>query len=172
MEILENREEWKARFEEWWANYQRTGTPDWKAYPLPRNSTAPSGPGVDLSQSRLLFISSAGGYLRDEQPPFDAAHPLGDYSLRLFPVDTPLERLAFSHDHYDHAAVEQDPQVLVPLRHLEAMVDEGIIGALAPTVVGFMGYLPDVTRLVDELIPAVLEAVRAKAPDAVLLVPA
>ena len=172
MDILENQKAWKARFDEWWANYQRTGEPNWKEYPLPKNSTAPSGPGVELRRSRLLLITSAGGYLRNEQPPFDAANPLGDYSIRIFPTDTPLDRLAFAHDHYDHTAVEQDPQVLVPLRHLEDMVREGRIGALTSSVVSFMGYLPDITRLVDELIPAILAAVKAEAPDAVLLVPA
>lgn len=173
MEILENREQWLASFREGWlAHYQQTGTFDWKRYNRPRNSVAPAGAGINLKKSRLMLISSAGGYLRDQQQPFDAAHPLGDYRIRLFPSSTPLNALVFAHEHYDQAAVNQDRQVLAPLRHLEALVDEGVIGQLAPSVVSFMGYQPDVTRVLDETIPAVVQAAQAEQVEAALLVPA
>jgi hypothetical protein len=103
---------------------------------------------------------------------FDAANPLGDYTIRRFPVTTPLESVAYAHTHYDHTAVKADPQVLIPLRHLADLVDEGVIGQLAPAVISFMGYQPDVTRTVHELIPAILAAVKAEAAQAALLVPA
>ena len=172
MEIIENREEWLTTYHEGWlAHYQQTGNVDWSKYKQVRNKVAPSGTAVQLSQSRLVLITSAGGYLRDEQEPFDADNDLGDYTIRLFPVSTPLNTLAFAHNHYDHTAVDNDAQVLVPLRHLEDLVTEGKIGELAPTVISFMGYQPDVTRVADELIPAVLQAVQAQQPQAALLVP-
>ncbi len=68
--------------------------------------------------------------------------------------------------------MEEDPQVLVPLRHLEDLVHEGVIGELAPTVVSFHGYQPDVTRLIKEAIPILLEAVQEEKAHAALLVPA
>lgn len=173
MEILENRAQWLADFRAGWlAHLQQTGETDWKRYPSPKNKHIPAGSGINLSSSRLALITSAGGYLPDLHQPFDAPDPLGDYSIRLFPSSTPLNRLAFAHTHYDHAAVNQDPQVLVPLRHLEDMVGDGLIGELAPTVVSFMGYQPDVTRLVDELVPAIRSAVRDSGANAALLVPA
>jgi hypothetical protein len=126
MEILEDRDQWAARYRDGWlAHYQQTGEFDWGRYPRLRNSAAPAGQGIDLATSRLMLISSAGGYLRENQQPFDAAHPLGDYTIRSFPSSTPLDQLAYAHDHYDHAAVTQDPQVLVPLRHLADLVAEG-----------------------------------------------
>jgi len=173
MEILEDRDRWQAKFGEGWlAHYQQTGQTDFKQYPTPRNRTAPTGPGVDLTRSRLVFITSAGGYLREEQEPFDAPNPLGDYTTRLFPASTPFYRLAYAHTHYDHVAIDQDPQVQLPLRHLEDLVVEGVIGELAPSVISFMGYQPDVSRVIDELIPAVVEVVRVEQPRAALLVPA
>ena len=173
MEILENRDQWLADFREGWlAHYQQTGTIDWKRYPRPKNSVAPAGPGIDLSTSRLMLISSAGVYLPDHQRPFDAANPLGDYSIRLLPSSTPLDALAIAHDHYDHTAVNQDPQVLIPLRHLEDLVTEGVIGELAPSMVSFMGYQPDVTRVIDETIAATLRVAQAEGVRAALLVPA
>ncbi len=173
MQILENYDEWKATFQAGWlAHLQETGEIDWSLYNRPDNKTAPAGPGVDLAQSRLMLITTSGAYLPAEQEPFDAANPLGDYSIRLWPSSTPLEVLAYSHDHYDQAAVKADPQVLLPLGHLEELVGEGAIGELAPSVVSFMGYQPDVSRVVDEMIPQIVAAAQAEKVQAVLLVPA
>jgi D-proline reductase (dithiol) PrdB len=172
MEILEDRAGWETAFRAGWlAHYERTGETDFKQYNRPRNSAAPAGKGVDLAQSRLLLISSAGGYLPASQEPFDAQNPLGDYSIRLLPSNTPLVAIAYAHDHYDHRAVDEDPQVLLPLRHLAELVTTGQIGALAPELISFMGYQPDVGRVIDELIPAIRAAVRAADVQAALLVP-
>lgn len=172
MEILEDRAAWEAAFRAGWlAHYERTGTTDFKQYNRPRNSAAPAGAGVELSRSRLVLISSAGGYLPPTQPPFDAANLLGDYTVRLFPSAAPLADIAYAHEHYDHSAVNADPQVLVPLGHLAELVGEGRIGGLTPNVISFMGYQPDVGRVLDELIPAICSAVQAEGADAALLVP-
>lgn len=174
MKILEDLQQWKSEFEQGWlAYYKETGEFNWKIYNRPRNETAPSGPGIDLSKSRLTLISTAGGYLPDSQEPFNTNKAdFGDYSIRLIPMSTPLDKLAYAHGSYDHAAVEADPQVLVPLRHLQTMVDEGLIGELAPSFISFCGWLPDVERTINELIPAVVEAAKAEEVDAALLVPA
>ena len=75
-------------------------------------------------------------------------------------------------DHYDHAAFHQDRQVLLPLRHLEDLVAEGMIGNLAASVVSSMGYQPDVARVVDETIPAVVHIAQAEQVQAAQLVAA
>ena len=105
-----------------------------------------AGPAIKLSESRLILISTAGGYLRGSQEPFDASNDLGDTSIRLFPSSTPLDALAYAHEHYDHDAADADPQVLLPLRHLDDLVAESV--------------------------PQVLEAALASGADAALLVPA
>ena len=173
MEIVENLAQWQQDFEQGWlAHLQTTGEFDWKRYAKIKNNSVPGTPGIDLSKSRLMLISTAGGYLKESQEPFDAPNPLGDYTLRLFPASTPFEVIAYAHDHYDHTAVNQDPQVLLPLRHLEDMVAEGKIGELMPTVISYSGYQPNVVRVVKELIPQILDVTKAKEPDAILLVPA
>ncbi|MCB0163099.1 MAG: hypothetical protein KDI79_02660 [Anaerolineae bacterium] len=173
MEILENIEAWQAGYEQGWlAHYQATGETNWKIYVRPKNSQAPAGPGIELSRSRLALISSAGSYLKAGQEPYDAENPLGDYTIRTYPSSTPFEAMAYAHTHYDHAAVNADPQVLLPLRHLEAMVREGLIGELAPSVISFHGYQPDVTRVVNETVPAIVAAAQAEQIDGALLIPA
>jgi D-proline reductase (dithiol) PrdB len=172
MVILENRDQWLSEFQAGWLkHYEETGEKNWRIYNLPRNSAAPSGSGIDLSHSRLMLITSAGAYLKGEQMPFDDGNATGDYTIRVFPSDTSPEQIDFAHPFYDHSAVDGDQQVLVPLGHLHDLTAEGVIGELAPSVVSFMGYQPVATRLVDETVPAVLEAVRAEEVDAVLLVP-
>lgn len=173
VEILENREAWQQYFEaNWLAHYQRTGETDFKQYQYSRNEETVSGKGIDLNQSRLLFITTSGAYLKDSQPPFDAASALGDYTLRTFSIDTPLDQLAFAHDHYNHKYVDADAQVLVPLRHLQVMVNEGKIAELAPTVISFSGYMPNVPRVLDEIIPPIIGIAKDQQADAALLVPA
>jgi D-proline reductase (dithiol) PrdB len=170
---LEQHDEWLAAYRAGWlAHYQRTGQIDWKRYVPPDNPTPVAGPGVDLARARLALITSSGAYWRGHQPPFDAENPLGDYTIRSYPTSTPCDELDYAHTHYDQAAVRADPQVLLPVEHLQALVREGAIGELAPSAIHFMGYQPDVSRVVDETAPAILELLRAKAVTAALLVPA
>lgn len=172
MNILDNRSEWEAEFNaNWLAHFEATGETNWKIYNRPNNAEAPAGKAVDLAQSRLVLISSAGGYVPGASPPFDAENDLGDYTIRLIPSPTSLNEIAYAHTHYDHTAVNADPQVLVPTHHLYQMVEAGDIGELAPFTVSFMGYQPNIARTVDETVPAVVAAALAMQAEAALLVP-
>ena len=173
MAILDDRETWEATFqEEFIAHWQATGKMNWRAYPRPKNDPLPRSAGIELANARVLLVSTAGGYLADTQEPFDAPNPLGDYSIRTFPIDTPFDALAYAHEHYDHTAVDADPQVLLPLPELAARHERGDIGALAPSVVSFMGYQPDLIRVVDEMIPSIVRVAKEFDVQAALLVPA
>lgn len=172
MDILEKPMEWLQEFQQGWlAHYEDTGLVDWKKYVRPRNRLAPSGPAVKLAESRLLLISSAGAYLHGSQEPFDASNPFGDYTVRSFPSDSPFEAISFAHEHYDHQHKDLDPQVLLPLRHLEEMVSTSIVGEMAPNVISFSGYHPDVIRVVKELIPSILAVAKEDQVSAALLIP-
>lgn len=172
LSILENPLEWLKDFQQGWlASYEQTGKPDWNTYTRPKNRLAPSGPGINLSESRLMLISSAGGYWPETQEPFDEDNTLGDYTIRVVPSDTPFEKIKYAHTHYDHKYVNEDPQSILPLKHLEGMVEEGMIGEIAPVFVSFMGYQPNVIRVVKELVPAVMKVAKEYAVQAALLVP-
>jgi hypothetical protein len=175
LDILENRREWQDAFQNGWLRHlNETGEYDWMAYRKARirNEETPAAPPVDLSRSKLLLITSSGAYMAFDQIAFDAENKVGDYSIRRFPSDLAPGRLNFAHDHYDHADVDQDPEVLVPLQQLADRVRDGEIGRLAPETISFMGYQPDAVRVVDEMIPRILRAAREMNPDAALLVPA
>lgn len=172
-EIFDSPTEWQAQYESvWLAHYEANGAIDWSLYPRPRNQEAVGGPSIPLAESRLLFVTSAGAYLPAAQEPFAAENDLGDYGIRTIPSDTPLTEIAYAHTHYPHDAVDADPQVLLPLRHLESLRDEGLLGELAPDFVSFMGYQPDVPRVVAETAPRVVAFAKEAAVRAALLVPA
>ncbi len=173
VEIFENPKQWLISYRDGWLDhFERTGQFDWSKYVRPPNERAPSGKGVDLGKSRLMLVTSSGAYLRDTQQPFEDANPFGDYRIRTFPSDTPLSEIGFAHRQYDHTFIEHDPQVLLPLGHLRNMVREGSIGELAPSVVSFNGYLPNVLRIAKEVLPHILTVAQDEKVNAILLIPA
>ena len=172
IEILEHQAQWQAEFESvWLAHFQATGETKWDIYNKPDNKITPAGPGVDLAHSKLVLISTAGGYLAADQTPFDAANLLGDYSIRRVPATSTAQEIAFAHDHYDHTAVNADMQVLLPLNLLHHKLADGELGALATDVISLMGYQPNAAQVVDETIPAIVAAAQEMEATAALLVP-
>jgi D-proline reductase (dithiol) PrdB len=172
MEILENKEEWSRAFKAGWlAHLEKTGEINWRLYKHPTNQQTPGTPGIVVEHSRLMFISSAGAYLRDRQKPFAAANTLGDYTMRVIPSDVNFDDLAYAHDHYDHTMVNQDPQVALPLGILRKMVHEGSIADLAPSMISFTGYQPDSVRFIEELLPQIVEQAQKEDIQAALLAP-
>lgn len=173
MSVIDNRDQWLAEFKAGWHKiYAETGELDWKAYNLPKNTTTVSGPAVDLSKSKLVLITSGGFYMAGEQEPFDEPDKYGRYDIRLLPADVAPETYSISHTHYNHDAVNEDRQVLLPTKYLNEMAAAGEIGEMAPQIISFMGYQPDATRVEDETIPAILAACKEMEVTAALLVPA
>ncbi len=165
-------ENWTEHFEKGWLkNLVDNNSVNWKLYKYVKNVQAPSGAGIELSEARILLVSSAGAYIPTQVKPFHASNLLGDYTIRTFPSNTPPARLEYAHDHYDQTAVREDAQVLLPLDHLRDLVAKGVIGGLSETVVSFMGYQPWASRVIKKIFPPILDIVEKEQVDAVLLVP-
>lgn len=172
MEIIENREAWTTNFvEQWRSVVEETGKAPYKKYQYITNNNVPGLSGINLREKRLILVSTAGAYLKAEQTPFDAPNLLGDYSIRTWPLDTPFDQLAVSHDHYDHAAIMTDFQTCLPTEHLQEMVSAGEIGSLATDVISFSGYMPDAPRFVDETLPMILSKAQNLGAEAALFAP-
>jgi D-proline reductase (dithiol) PrdB len=172
LSIMEEPLEWLRAFQDnWLAHLEKTGETNWSVYSRVKNKLAPSGKAVQLSHSRLLFITSSGAFIPGEQDPFDEFNPLGDYSVRLIPCDIPLDQIDFSHAHMDQSAVRLDPQTLLPLTHLQNMVDQGKLGSLVPIFISFNGYHPHAIRVVKELIPTILRTAKKQQANAAFLAP-
>lgn len=115
---------------------------------------------------RIAFVTSAGAYDTATQAPFVARSTIGDISTRVFPLDLPDERIAFTHGHYKQEHAEADREVLLPRRSLEAAG-----GVLTSNVISYMGYNLDWPSFIESTIPQMIAQGRADGANCALLVP-
>ncbi len=140
---------------------------EWQAF----DAFSPLNPlRVPLPEARVAFVTTSGAHLV-EQEPFDRDSAAGDPSYRAFPSSTSLADLVLTHSGYDTHQASADKNVVLPLDHLRALVAEGRIGGLAPTVFSFMGYVAATTPLLKESAPAAAQQLVADRVDLVLLAP-
>jgi len=173
MEILENPLEWLREFQNGWlSKFEKTGVVDWSLYAPPQNRSAPTSRGIDLANSRLILISTTGAYYPGRHNFFSSAHPLGDYTIRKIPISIAPEELAFAHPDLELGWIGLDSEVVLPLKSLRKMVAEGKIGSLAPVFLSYCGFQPHAIRIVKELVPSILAAVKQQRAHAALIVPA
>lgn len=74
--------------------------------------------------------------------------------------------------HIDPRFGEADLDVVLPMRRLAELADEGFVGRPAPTHYSTMGYILEPKELVERTAPAIVERMRAERVDAAALVPA
>ena len=169
VEIIEDIDGWRRRYEGW-----RPGSGDELGddYPFVKNRRAPFTPARRaLPMLNLALISSAGAYI-DGTPAFDTGATSGDVAFREIPIEVEGLDLRFAARGYDPAAVQQDANSELPVERLLEFEQNGIIGQLNPVFWSFCGYIPDAGRLVEELVPKLVERVRRYEVQAALLVPA
>ncbi len=88
-----------------------TGKINWKSYSYIKNSSSPASSGIDPADSKLLFISSAGGYLPAIDKPFDACNILGDYSIRKIPIQADFNATS------GYSVIKNLPATFIPSPH-------------------------------------------------------
>jgi D-proline reductase (dithiol) PrdB len=123
-----------------------------------------------VASAKLALVTTAGVHLR-EQEPFDLAAPEGDWSVRPIPSDVDPSRLTVSHAHYDTTAAETDVDCVFPITTVRQLVAAGVVGSLADTFYGLMGFIPDGRPLLQETAPQIVGALQAEGVDVVLLTP-
>lgn len=133
---------------------------DWvpSSYPSPRNRLA-----VPLSEARVTLVSTAGVHVAGTR-----GLGAGGEALAV-PVDAEIE---LTHVGYDTARAAEDPDVVYPVRRLQALADAGFIGSLAPTSISTMGFVPDGRRLLTRAVPLAVERILHEEAHLALLVPA
>ena len=118
-----------------------------------------------LSLCKVAIVTTGGVYV-DGDEPFDVK---GDWSFRILPKDTPRDKFRIAHEKYDLTGVLDDINTVFPVDVLEELADDGIVGALAHTNYGFMGYIPQPEGLVSETAPAVARRLKEDGVEAVLI---
>lgn len=169
VDIIEDIEGWRSRFAGW-----RPGAGDelGSDYGYVKNRRAPFTPARRaLPMLNLALISSAGAYI-DGTAPFDTASANGDVSFREIPIEVEASDLKFAARGYDPAAVQNDINSGLPVERLLEFEQNGIIGQLNPVFWSICGFIPDAAKIVDELVPNLIERVQRYEVQAALLVPA
>jgi len=171
MEIIEQFDHWNARYTSW-KQKQHDGRDELAGYPVVENTRAPFTPARRaLSMMHVALISSAGAYI-DGTDSFDTSTPDGDLDCREIPSEIELRDLRFSARGYDPAFVQQDANVQVPLARLFEFELNRIIGQVNSVFWSFSGFIPNAGRLVNEMLPGLLERLHRYDVQSVLLIPA
>lgn len=125
-----------------------------------------------LGRCRVALISSAGLIVPGDRP-FDESVKGGDWGYRLIPGDADVQGLEEHHrsDSFDHAGLEADRNVALPLDRLHELAGRGEIGGVAPRHVSLMGSVTAPSRLAKKTAPAVADLLTADQVDLALLVP-
>ncbi|MBM4762969.1 hypothetical protein GNT69_11875 [Bacillus sp. B15-48] len=121
-----------------------------------------------MSESKVAFVTTAGVHLKT-QDVFDVE--AGDPTVRLIPAECSEDELMISHTHYDRSDADQDINCVFPITRLKELVEERVIGSIAPTHYGLMGYIPDTKPLVNQSIPLIVKQLQDEKVDAVILNP-
>jgi len=125
-----------------------------------------------LAESKVAVVTSAAFYCPD-QPPFDQTMKGGDYSYREIPQDAELATLRIGHksDAFDHAGIEKDRNLALPLDPLRELKDEGRIASIGPRHFSLMGSITAPARLVGVSAPEIAHKLAEDGVDVVLLTP-
>ena len=129
-----------------------------------------------LSECTIALLSTA-GIARNDDRPFDQEHERrdpwwGDPSFRTIPLGTTERDVRLYHLHIDPRFGEADLDVVLPMRRLAELAQQGVVGRPAPNHYSIMGYILEPTVLVEETAPAVAALMRRDGVDAAALVPA
>lgn len=97
-----------------------------------------------LAESTVALVTTAGLHRRD-----DPAFTPGALDYRLIPGDVDFSELVCSHVsvNWDRSALEEDPNIVLPLERLRELAAAGEIGGVARWHYSFMGGLPRPERL-------------------------
>lgn len=116
----------------------------------------------------FALVTTAGVHLKT-QDVFDVE--AGDPTVRFIPSSCREEELMISHTHFDRTDADQDINCVFPFARLKELEAEGIIGEMAATHYGLMGYIPNTKPLIEETIPIIIKQLQEEKVDAVILNP-
>jgi D-proline reductase (dithiol) PrdB len=171
LDIIEDIDNWQRRYDGW-KQSAAAGSENLDDYPWVVNRRAPFTPARRaLPMLNLALISSAGAYI-DGTPAFDTSSPVGDPNFREIPIEVDPADLRFAVRGYEGAAVHQDINAQIPIDRLLEFEKNGIIGQLNPVFWSFCGYIPDATRVVENLAPSLVERTQRYEVQAAILIPA
>lgn len=128
-----------------------------------------------LAECTVALVSTAGVAHLDDLP-FDQEgerrNPWwGDPSYRTIPLGTTERDVKLYHMHIDTRFGQEDLDVVLPMRRLRELSEEGVVGRPADTHYSIMGYQLRPQVLEGETAPAIARELKRRGVDAAALVP-
>lgn len=125
-----------------------------------------------LKECRVAMVTTAGIHHRSQQP-FDMQDPDGDPSYRALAGSVGWDDFMITHDYYDHAHADKDPNIVLPLDRLREFASEGLIGGVAEKHYSFMGHITGhhIETLISRTAEDVADQLRSDQVDLVILSP-
>ena len=120
------------------------------------------------SDSIIALVTTAGVHLKTQEV-FNVVD--GDPTVRFIPSASVEDDLMISHEHFDRIDADRDINCVFPLTRLKELAEEGVIGGVASTHYGLMGFIPDTEPLINETIPKIVQQLITDRVDAVILNP-
>ena len=129
-----------------------------------------------IAEARFALVTSAGLYVKDQQEPFDLEgerkNPLwGDPTYRVIPSDMQQDQVGVAHLHINGEDIEQDINIVLPVRRFRELVGADEIGALASQHYSFMGYQANDDEWRERYGPEVAQRMIEREVDAALITP-
>lgn len=129
----------------------------------------------ELSECTVALVSTAGIACNNDRP-FDQEgerrNPWwGDPSYRVIPLGATESDVSLYHLHIDPRFAQADLDVVLPMRRLTELAQEGVIRRPAARHYSIMGYILEPDVLVGETAPAIAECMQADGVDAAVLAP-
>ncbi len=131
-----------------------------------------------LAEAKVALLSSAGVFLADKQEPFDIERERqeptwGDPTLRLIGAGVRQSEIDATHLHINTADLLQDFDTALPIRRLNELVAEGVVGSAANEHYSVMGYQQDGAQVwQNKTGPEIAAHCHANDIDALILAPA
>ena len=116
-------------------------------------------------ERRVALVSSAGVHKPDDKP-----FAWNDHDWRSFSSDQQSFRVSHASTNFDRSGFMQDRNLYLPFDRLNELVDEGVLGSLAPTHYSFMGGSSTPEKFLPHAESAIA-AMKAEGVNTVVLAP-
>ena len=125
-----------------------------------------------VTEAKLAIVTTAGFYPKGAKN-FTYSIKGGDWSYRIFPTDLGVSNAIVGHKSpsFDHAGIEDDPNLALPIDRFKALEKNGEIGPIAPRHFSFMGATLSPGRYLKFTAPEVARLLKEDQVDAVFLTP-
>lgn len=149
----------------------------YRAMQVPEPESIPWTPlAKPLDQCRVALLTTAGIYLKGEQPSFDLdrerREPFwGDPSYRAIPADVRQDQIDVNHLHINTEDILADMNVALPIGRFQELVQAGEVGELAEQHYSVMGYQPNTDEWQERTAPEIAQRLRDEGVDAAFLTP-